>query len=370
MYHFTGIDDREFSEDIESLVADVNRRLSGVDALKDGFSDKFLFEAIELARENLEKNPDDSMWLAIANHFDAIPDGEQVNKALLREILGLPSEGPLVRQQIEAPEAIKTLVRDRWESVERVLDSMTRREPGLKLKGYLNCLAELEKLHGYLNEVKEAIRVFLTEKTSGIEMMEQLRRKLIDAGAHQEIVEAYLDEQIVDRVLYHAELLYDLPGLSMSIDDRIAAYRKAASWEIASNYGFVHMDTTGDSFALSCKKLQSVPQINWRDQIAFKLSMMSQENEKYRALIAERIKTDKKLAGFSLKQYCEWICQPTSPVGRPELEAFSQISGCPVLVVQNFVWKDGINLNFDKDPLVFLVDEDGVWRALSPLRSA
>jgi hypothetical protein len=98
--------------------------------------------------------------------------------------------------------------------------------------------------------------------------------------------------------------------------------------------------------------------------------MMSQENEKYRALIAERIKTDKKLAGFSLKQYCEWICQPTSPVGRPELEAFSQISGCPVLVVQNFVWKDGINLNFDKDPLVFLVDEDGVWRALSPLRSA
>ncbi|MGD0665840.1 MAG: OTU domain-containing protein, partial [Rhabdochlamydiaceae bacterium] len=56
--------------------------------------------------------------------------------------------------------------------------------------------------------------------------------------------------------------------------------------------------------------------------------------------------------------YCAWIAKQGSWGSQPELEAFSEITQRPVIVVQSlgenpFEWSAGINLHFKGDPLIF-----------------
>ncbi len=362
------IRDDEVREDVNKVSRDVDAKLDK-EGLEEGFSEEFLSAALVLARKNLNQNPEDSMWKAIQRVLSLYATDnqqERINKALLEQFMGRLPEEKMPSQEITVPTEIAGVFRGRIASVQVTLDDI---ESSNTLESHLRALAALEELRRDLNALSGVMRPYITEEV-GRQMVEELRGKLITAQAHPVLVDAYLndEQQIANRLYGHAHfddrINPDYQALSDRIQSRIEERRAALMELLNTSYGVIDLGYQADYFSASCDHYHDDYQRwidrSWRETIANELS----SNVGYRTLIEARIEEDSDVKGFTVEQYCQWIRNPKSPVGPPELKVLSGMTGRPVLVVKfvrgDFNWIDGIYLDFDKAPLIFNVDRE-VW---------
>lgn len=213
-------------------------------------------------------------------------------------------------------------------------------------------------------------------------MLPKLKKQLISAGHAASEVDRYLsDEQsLADRLFFHSELAdsgAEFSTSSQSTLEHIAQLETRISDKIRKEYKPVGNRGGGHCFFYSCAHLtadksqstwlssivsvlssdSSAAQKSWRDKVADHLVA---NRHKYEPLVTSRMETDGSVPKrISYEKYCEWIRRDGSWGGQPELEAFSEITQRPVIVLQNVYgktprWSAGINLHFAGEPLVFM----------------
>ncbi|HEY5234854.1 MAG TPA: hypothetical protein VIJ14_01645, partial [Rhabdochlamydiaceae bacterium] len=315
------------------------------------------------ARQKLTKNPEDKMWMNITKVLNTtLGWNAGINTNLLNEILGFPDDSDLSSQRIEVPDEIKDAF---GEGIAKTSGGLRLVSSNLTLRDHLEVLGELEKINQCLDNLPEVLRPFLAQE-SGKQMVHDLSVRLIDSGAHVSIVRAYLgdEQQIVSRLYYHADLdsiIFQHTELSRQVKSRMDSQRAAVMSNINSSYGVTELLPRIDSFSDSCDSFQDSGRMSWRELIFGELST----DPDFQKLIKARIKEDTKLQGFTLERYSEWIREPLSPIGLPEVTVLSKITGRPVLIVRlgmgNFKWIDGINLDFAKEPIILNVNEEEMW---------
>ncbi len=318
---------------------------------QNGFSEGFLSESISLARQNLK------MGMNITKVLDSL------NKALLHEILGLTEEDYLPSRQIRVPYEIKNVFEEGIEKANRAIQDIGSPQT---LVSYLKALGALEKINKHLENLPEALRPFLTQE-SGKQIVQDLRDTLILNQAHPSLIKAYLEDeqQIVNRLCYHAGL--ESTSLSRQVKDRMKEYRAAVVKELDAKYQVAEVDSQNDSFSASCNRYQKSTKTTWREQIADEIFRDAE-------LTKVRIEEDKR--GFTLDEYSQWIKNPQSPIGLPELKILSKITGRPVVIVKQvvrmsfyFEWVDGINLDLDQKPIILNEIKKGIWGAVEPIQA-
>jgi hypothetical protein len=348
--------------------------------LVEGFSKDFLSVAITLAKENLKRNPDDTMWQSITEVFLYNLNLETVlNEGLLREVLGLPFSSQLPSQRIivqdkEIEEAVIKRLQKVKDTLEVCLQTKT-------LGNDLKILDLLEKIDKD-KELPEVLRpyCFIIEPA--------LKEALLSWGVCRSLVEAYLEDkkQIAGRLFYHIDLSFVHPLLSDRNGSR-GYYINAVMEKVCANYEIA------DS---------SSAKMTWREQIGNGLF-----KPEHRVFADRRAK---ELA-LTLDDYFQWIENPQSSIALPELELLSKITGRPVVIVClekkeltisnvdneeiwypekgtltdepvileidsngdlkkiwypeedeiKAEWIDGINLSFDKEPIIFNIDNKENW---------
>jgi hypothetical protein len=326
---------------------------------QNGFSEDFLSEAISLVR----KNPDDKMWMNIKKVLDS-QSAAKLNKALLHEILGLKEGDDLPSRQIGVPCEIKDVFEEGIEKANGALKDIGSPQT---LASYLKALGKLEKINKDLDSLPEVLRPYLAQE-SGKQMVENLSDSLIVSQAHRSLVKAYLEDeqQIANRLCYHAGL--ETTFLSSQVKEKMKEYRAAVVKELDNNYQVAKIDYKTDSFSACCARYQKPTKMTWREQITDELF----RDAEYQTLGGDRIKEDKR--EFTLDQYSQWIKKPQSSIGLPELKMFSKLSGHPVVIVKQvagmgffyFIWINGINLDFDKEPIILDLDNKGIWSPVEP----
>jgi hypothetical protein len=348
--------------------------------LEDGFSKDFLTVTIALAKQNLERDPEDKMWQSITEVFLYTLNIEAVlnNEGILRAVLGLPFVFQIPSQCIRVEDKeIEEAVRKRLSKVSDILEG----------KDSLKILGLLEKIDQD-KDLPEVLRPFCCK------IEQKLREALINSRVYPSLVEAYLDDkkQLAKRLFYHLDLGFVHPSLS----DRNASqsrYRAAVMDELHANYEVAE-------FFLA--------KMTWREQIA---------NGLFKA--EHRVFADRraKELDLTLDEYFQWVADSESAIGLPELELLSKITGQPVVIVclkqkkkksinslepigvdnekiwlseehelpyeiKNFdeesievdneemwhakedEWIDDINLSFDKEPIIFNVDNEKIWHPI------
>jgi hypothetical protein len=269
------------------------------------FSEGFLSEAITLARQNPKMGMDITKALTC------------INKALLHEILGHAEEDYLPSLQIEVPYEIKDAFEEGIEKAKGALKAIGSPQT---LVSYLKALGKLEKANKDLDHLPEVLRPFLTEE-SGQKMVQDLNEWLIIKQAHPSIRKAYLEDeqQIACRLCYHAGL--ESTALRTQIKERVKEYRAAAMKELDAHYEIAPLGPQTDSFLACCNRYQKSTKGTCREQ--------------------------------------------QSPVGLPEFKSTDR----PVVIVKLqhkmfagfcFEWIDGINLDFDKKPIILNVEKE-IW---------
>lgn len=258
---------------------------------QEGFSETFLSEAIAVAR----KNP--KMGINIAKALD------NLDKALLHEILGVKEEDPPPILHIEAPDEIK----DTFDVLKKIGSTQT-------LFGYLKALGALEKINQDLDNLPEVLRPFLMEE-SGQKMVQDLSYCLIVKKVHPFISKAYLEDeqQIVYRLCYHAGLVPT--ALRTQIQERVKEYRAASMKELDAHYDVVNLGSQSDSFSACCNRYQK-----------------------------------------STKSFSE-LTELSMSTGRPVVIVKLQHK---MFVGSHFEWIKGINLDFDQKPIILNVEKE-IW---------
>lgn len=335
--------------------------------LEEGFSDDFLSVAITLAKQNLKRNPDDMMWQSITEAFpyDININTVLSNEGLLREILGLPYMFQLPSQCIIVQDKkIEKAVIKRLQKVKNILEECLQIKT---LRADLKILDLLEKIDKD-KELPEVLRPYC------FKIEPALKEALLSSRVYPSLVEAYLEDkkQIAGRLFYHMYLGFVHPLLS----DRNASrgyYINAVMNELRAHYGVAETSN-----------------MTWREQIG---------NELFKA--EHRVFADRraKELTLTLNEYFQWIEDPQSSIALPELELLSKITGRPVVIVflkkkepiMSYVhneaiwyfeedeciepltfeadneeiwhaeWIDGINLSFDKEPIIFNIANKENW---------
>ncbi len=300
-------------DDLYDVLRDVDYKLTS-GRLEEGFSGKFLLEAFSLARKNLKRNPDDLMCAVIER---VLCNSRGHNQVVINNAL---------------PEEIADLFVEKIASAKKTLDSI---EVPNTQKGFLKALGVLKKIKQDLDFPKVMRRFPNDEK--------QIAGRL------------YFTADLSDRVAQN------YLNLCQIVKTNMKDYRAAVMKDLSSSFRIAYFGIGTDSFSASCQDYQRSVKGSWRERIADELS----KDADYRTLVEARIrKEDSVLEGFTFEEYCQWIRDPQSPIGRPELTALSKITQRPVLVVHSkgghFEWIKGINLDFDEDPLIFNFNE-GVW---------
>ena len=100
--------------------------------------------------------------------------------------------------------------------------------------------------------------------------------------------------------------------------------------------------------------------MDWRRDVCTQL-----RQPQYERIIGERLANDDmamrayaEAGEVPQEQYCNWMAQAGNWGSAPELQAFSDLVGRPVIVVQSlgptFDWSAGFNLALTTEPLIFI----------------
>lgn len=386
--------------------------------LEEGFSEDFLSVAITLARENLIKNPEDKMWQSMTEVFLYNLNFEAVltNEGLLREVLGLPFLFQLPSQCIivqdkEIEEAVRKRLQKVKDTLEKCLQAKTLRDD-------LKILDLLEKIDND-KELPEVLRPYC------FKIEQALRDALVNSRVYPSLVQAYLEDQkqIAGRLFYHMDLSFVHPLLSdrnasqryyrdavmnelcanyevadpcsakmtwreqianglFKAEHRVLADARAKELELTLDQYFQWIEDpqssialpelellsriTGQPVVIVCLKKKENKKINHSFEKEPIISYVNNENIWYpeeNELIDEVKCFDEKpiIVGIDFNCNVKEIRYPEEDEITSFDEEPSEVNNEEIWHAEGDEWIDGINLSFDKEPIIFNIDNKENW---------
>lgn len=342
---------------------------------KDYLPSKFLDNVLKFAKENPTSPQNELVWNSIEEALMLNPDEKKakLNVQLFRTLVNVLSGDPAADvkkggvekpkdkvnlisipcQEINVPDEIAKLVDERIKEIKCPLIP----NPS-SWEEYLQNHQSLVKANELLCMLRNEVKQRFLDDTTKQAMVKQLYDKLVAAGGDETLVTAYVhdDNRIAERLYYHCVLAKDgavMSSMSQEILRQIAECQKAMRNKIENEFKRISNAGGGDCFFLSCEQLTD--KTDWRVKIA---GVLLKDVAKYAEVVGNRIENDNMAPKKGYEEYCTWIEKQGSWGSQPELEAFSEITERPVIVVQSlgdnpFEWSAGINLHFKGDPLIF-----------------
>jgi len=231
--------------------------------------------------------------------------------------------------------------------------------------------------HGQVEAFQEKFGQFATsiKKPIAKAMRNSVAQALRNMGVTESDLAAYLDdpEKGVQRIYEQTQLFLPTNPYSKlwaRLTRLLEESRESLLRIILSEYEPKECGGEGDCLFHCCARLAPEKDVQgWRRAIAAKIK---HEEANYGELVASRLHgadRDNCVAGLSTYQeYADWIARQGKWGGGPEVQAFSDLVGRPVLVVQELIhgyitFRKGCNLALDKEPLVFFNIGEGHFQA-------